>query len=178
MGPFATREVILLPFPFSDLSASKLRPALLLANAGKGDWVLCQITSKPYADARAITLTEADFAQGGLRLTSYTRAGKLFTAHESLFQRVAGTLQAAAHQHVVEQVVSPCCVKKRQGQKLGGLGELKTRFRRKCSSRLRWPSTQLCPGFAGNWGGRHGGASTAIRLGPRLCGATQRRPDA
>ncbi|WP_101102114.1 MazF family transcriptional regulator [Macromonas bipunctata] len=109
MGPFATRQVILLPFPFSDLSASKLRPALLLANAGKGDWVLCQITSKPYADARAITLTEADFVQGGLRLTSYARAGKLFTAHESPFQRVAGTLQAAAHQHVVEQVVALLC---------------------------------------------------------------------
>ena len=31
MGPFATRQVILLPFPFSDLSATKLRPALLLA---------------------------------------------------------------------------------------------------------------------------------------------------
>jgi mRNA interferase MazF len=40
MGPFATRQVILLPFPFSDLSASKLRPALVLAPAGKGDWVL------------------------------------------------------------------------------------------------------------------------------------------
>ena len=55
MGPFATRQVILLPFPFSDLSASKLRPALLLAAAGKGDWLICQITSNPYADARAVT---------------------------------------------------------------------------------------------------------------------------
>ena len=31
MGPFATRKVVLLPFPFSDLTASKLRPALVLA---------------------------------------------------------------------------------------------------------------------------------------------------
>ena len=106
MGAFATRQVILLPFPFSDLSASKLRPALLLAGVDKGDWVLCQITSKPYADARAIALTDADFAQGSLQLSSYARAGKLFTAHESLFQRVAGTLKAAAHQSVVDQVVS------------------------------------------------------------------------
>lgn len=66
MGPFATRQVILLPFPFSDLSASKLRPALLLAAAGKGDWLLCQITSNPYADPRAVTLAQADFAEGGL----------------------------------------------------------------------------------------------------------------
>ena len=106
MGAFATRQVILLPFPFSDLSASKLRPALLLAGVDKGDWVLCQITSKPYADARAIALTDAGFAQGSLQLSSYARAGKLFTAHESLFQRVAGTLKAAAHQRVVDQVVA------------------------------------------------------------------------
>ena len=35
MGPFAIRQVVLLPFPFSDLTASKLRPALVLANSGK-----------------------------------------------------------------------------------------------------------------------------------------------
>lgn len=35
MVTFASRQVILLPFPFSDLSANKLRPALLLASAGK-----------------------------------------------------------------------------------------------------------------------------------------------
>ena len=51
MGPFAIRQVVLLPFPFSDLTASKLRPALVLANSGKGDWVLCQITSNPYASS-------------------------------------------------------------------------------------------------------------------------------
>ena len=37
MGAFATRQVILLPFPFSDLTANKMRPALVLAQAAKGD---------------------------------------------------------------------------------------------------------------------------------------------
>ena len=105
MGPFATRQVILLPFPFSDLSASKLRPALLLAAAGKGDWVLCQITSNPYADPRAVTLAEDDFVEGGLQRISHARAGKLFTAHESLFQRAVGELKAERHAQVVEAVV-------------------------------------------------------------------------
>ena len=88
MGSFASRQVILLPFPFSDLSASKLRPALILADAGKGDWLLCQITSNPYADSLAVELNNADFAEGGLQRVSYARPGKLFTAHETLFQRV------------------------------------------------------------------------------------------
>ena len=105
MVTFATRHVILLPFPFSDLSASKLRPALLLAPAGKGDWVLCQITSNPYADASAIALGEQDFAEGGLQRVSYARANKLFTAHESLFQRAVGQLGAERHAQVVGFVV-------------------------------------------------------------------------
>lgn len=106
MGPFASRQVILLPFPFSDLSASKLRPALLLAPAGKGDWVLCQITSNPYADPAAVALGDADFAEGGLQRESYARPGKLFTAHEALFQRVAGCLHTDAHRQVVEAIVA------------------------------------------------------------------------
>lgn len=40
MGAFASRQVILLPFPYSDLSAQKLRPALILANAGRGDLIM------------------------------------------------------------------------------------------------------------------------------------------
>jgi hypothetical protein len=51
--------VVLVRFPFSDLSQSKLRPAVVLANAGRGDRILCQVTSKPYGDARAIELDES-----------------------------------------------------------------------------------------------------------------------
>jgi mRNA interferase MazF len=105
MGTFASRQVILLPFPFSDLSASKLRPALVLADAGKGDWVLCQITSNPYADSLAVELNTPDFSDGGLQRVSYARPGKLFTAHETLFQRTAGTLSPVCHQQVVEVIV-------------------------------------------------------------------------
>ena len=55
--------VVLVPFPFSDLSRAKLRPAVVLAEAGKDDWILCQITSNPYSDPRAITLADAAFRQ-------------------------------------------------------------------------------------------------------------------
>jgi len=57
MGLLAAGKVVLVHFPFSDLSQSKLRPAAVLAEAGRGDWVLCQITSKPYGDARAIEVS-------------------------------------------------------------------------------------------------------------------------
>lgn len=76
MGTFAAGQVVVQPFPFSDLSRKKLRPALLLADAGRCDGIACQITSNPYADARAITLAESEFIEGGLQRVSYLRPGK------------------------------------------------------------------------------------------------------
>ncbi len=63
--------IVLVPFPFSDLSQSKLRPALALADAGRGDWILCQITSNPYSDRRALRLSDDDFLAGSLRVISF-----------------------------------------------------------------------------------------------------------
>ena len=99
-------SVVLVPFPFSDLSQSKRRPAVVLAAAERGDGILCQVTSKGYADARAVELTEDDFAQGSLRLTSYARPAKLFTAHESLFVSEAGVLRAESLKRITNEVVS------------------------------------------------------------------------
>lgn len=106
MGPFASSQVILLPFPYSVLSAQKLRPALILANAGRGDWLLCQITSNPYSDSAAVELTQEAFATGSLQRVSYARPSKLFTAHQSLFTGVAGCLSAVALGVVVDAVVA------------------------------------------------------------------------
>ena len=71
MGAFTAVQVVVVHFPFPDLTASKLRPAVVLAEAGHGDWILCQITSKSYGDVKAVTLDAGDFAHGSLRLTSY-----------------------------------------------------------------------------------------------------------
>ncbi len=92
MGPSAAGHVVLVRFPFSDLTASKLRPAVVLAGAGRGDWILCQVSSNAYGDNRAIALGAADFSSGSLRRDSFARPGKLFTAHTSLFAKKAGEL--------------------------------------------------------------------------------------
>jgi len=93
MGVFAAGEVALLPFPFSDLSRNKLRPAVLLASASREDWIVCQITSNPFGDPSSISLTASDFSAGALQHISYVRPGKVFTAHESLIASVIGTLE-------------------------------------------------------------------------------------
>jgi mRNA interferase MazF len=101
----ATGAVVLVRFPFSDLSETKLRPAVLLASADRGDWVLCQVTSKPYGDTRAIPIDAGGFASGSLRLVSYARPGKLFTANQSLIAGQAGMLKAELCNKIIESVV-------------------------------------------------------------------------
>lgn len=102
----AAGAVVLVPFPFSDLSQAKLRPAVVLADAGRGNCILCQITSNPYGDIRAIELTERSFRTGSLRVTSYARSGKLFTANRELMVGQVGTLRAEALESIVDTVVS------------------------------------------------------------------------
>jgi len=67
METFAASSVVLITFPFSDLSRSKLRPAVVLADVGRGDWIMCQITSNPYADSDAILLADESFVAGSLQ---------------------------------------------------------------------------------------------------------------
>jgi mRNA interferase MazF len=98
--------VVLVRFPFSDLSQTKLRPAVVLADAGRGDWILCQVTSKPYGDTRAIKLEDTGFATGSLRVLSYARPGKLFTANRDLIVSEVATLKAQSLKQVVDAVVN------------------------------------------------------------------------
>ena len=104
MAAPAIGAVVLVRFPFSDLSRSKLRPAAVLADAGRGDYVLCQITSSPYADPDAVELRDEHFSRGGLRRTSYARPGKLFTANDALIVREVGALRPEVRRSIAEAV--------------------------------------------------------------------------
>ncbi len=98
--------VVLIPFPFSDLSRTKLRPAVVLADSGRDDWILCQITSKAYGDPKAITLSDKSFDRGSLRIISYARPGKLFTANNSLMITEVGNLRDKVLKNIIESVIS------------------------------------------------------------------------
>jgi mRNA interferase MazF len=102
----AAGAVVLVRFPFSDLSQTKLRPAVVLARAGHGDWILCQVTSKLYGDTRAIKLEDVSFTTGSLRVMSYARPGKLFTANRDLMTAQVAVLKPESLNQIVDAVVT------------------------------------------------------------------------
>jgi mRNA-degrading endonuclease toxin of MazEF toxin-antitoxin module len=97
-------DVVVVPFPFSDLRDSKRRPALVLASLDGDDLILCQITSRHSRDRHAIPLQDADFASGGLRRASYLRPNQLFTADQVLILYRIGALQPAKLDEAIDQL--------------------------------------------------------------------------
>lgn len=100
-----TGAVVLVPFPFSDLSQTKLRPAIAVADAGRGDWILCQITSKPYGDLKAVQLTDLDLVSGSLQVMSYARPRRLFTANRNLIVSQVAILKPESFKKVVKAIM-------------------------------------------------------------------------
>jgi CDP-6-deoxy-D-xylo-4-hexulose-3-dehydrase len=86
-------QFVVFPWPFSDGSATKKRPALVLsAPDPQGDVQLLKISSRPQASA-AITVEPADLAHGRLKATSYLRLDRSIAVHSSLLQPIDASLK-------------------------------------------------------------------------------------
>ena len=105
MGRFVKGDVVVVPFPFSDLSDAKRRPALVVATLTGDDLILCQITSQSISDSYAIGITDTDFADGSLRQTSNVRPNRIFTADSTIILYRAGGLTAEKMQEVIDRIV-------------------------------------------------------------------------
>jgi len=81
MGAFAKGDIIIFPFPYTDLSNRKIRPCLVLSNEMREDIILCQITSKNIkSDKYTIELKHNETIEGSLQIDSYIRPNMIFTA--------------------------------------------------------------------------------------------------
>lgn len=98
-------DVVVLPFPFSDLSAAKRRPTLVVATLPGDDIILCQITSQSTRDSNAIVLSASDFSSGSLRVASYIRPNRLFTADSQVVLYQAGTVTHVKLAEVVSAII-------------------------------------------------------------------------
>jgi len=92
MGKFVKGDVVIIPFPFTDLSGNKKRPAFVLADLEGDDIIVCQITSKSKSDTYAIPLNNDNFVSGCLPVDSFIRPNKIFTADKNIILSVAGHL--------------------------------------------------------------------------------------
>jgi len=105
VGKFIKGDVVVLPFPFSDLSRNKKRPALVVANLTGDDVILTQITTPYRSDGYSISLSKNDFASGGIGHDSHIRPNRLFTGDSNIVIKVAGRLSQAKTDEVINKIV-------------------------------------------------------------------------
>lgn len=106
MAAFVKGDVVVVPFPFSDLTNTKRRPALVIAELTRNDLILCLITSQTTNDSYTTLIEDDDFETGGLSQTSYVKSNRVFTANEQIIAYKAGTLTLEKTNEVVAKLIA------------------------------------------------------------------------
>ena len=105
MARFVKGDIVVVPFPFSDLTQAKRRPALVLAELDGDDRILCQITSQHVRDRYAIELDDSDFETGTLKQKSNIRPSRMFTSDIRIILYRVGQLKPDKVAKIIEKVV-------------------------------------------------------------------------
>lgn len=106
--PFNPGDIVLVSFPFTDLSGTKQRPALVLHSSIRNDVLVMAITSQipPVLANDEFEIPQADLAVSGLPKRSIVRLTKLVTLHDQLVRKKLGTLPSATHSLIVQRIRS------------------------------------------------------------------------
>lgn len=99
-------KVVLVPFPFDDLSSSKVRPAVCLTDPIGPHrhiilaFITSHVTPDPLATDFIIHSSDSDFAATGLHVSSTLQLHRLMTATTVLIQRELGQLSPSMQAEV------------------------------------------------------------------------------
>ena len=99
------KEIVLLPFPYSDLTGSKKRPALIISNDKINktqDKICCLITTNPHRDN--LSITKESFEEGKLPFKSFVKPHRIFTIDENIIIKKICTINSHFHDIVIEKL--------------------------------------------------------------------------
>jgi len=102
---FNQKDVVLIPFPYSDLTLSKQRPALIISNEKINkmqDKICCLITTKPHKDD--LKITESSFEEGNLPFKSFVKPHRIFTIQESIIIKKLCKINNSLHNSVIKRI--------------------------------------------------------------------------
>lgn len=106
MERFVKGDIVVVPFPFTDFTQTKRRPALIVAPLQGDDVILCQITSHLNKDIYSIPLDKDDFDSGELKQASNVRPNKLFTADNHIVLYRIGRLKSPKFDDILDKIIS------------------------------------------------------------------------
>ena len=105
MAEFIKGDIVVVPFPFYDLTQSKRRPALVITVLEGDDIILCQITSQRVKDKYAVLIDDNDFSDGSLKQPSNIRPNRIFTADKNIILYRIGHLKPEKMNKIIEKTI-------------------------------------------------------------------------
>src|SRR3989344_879520 len=102
------REIVLMPFPYTDMSKSKKRPVLVLSNldynSRSEDVICCALTSNPYVHIDTVDLDNSELEEGKLRKKSKIKSSKIFTLSQKKIIKTIGRLKKEKLHEVLKRI--------------------------------------------------------------------------
>ncbi|MCI0485129.1 MAG: type II toxin-antitoxin system PemK/MazF family toxin [Blastocatellia bacterium] len=104
-------KIVLTPFPFTDLTGSKLRPALIVSSSARtGADVILAFISSVFDPSRLASTdeflldTDADFPASGLKVSSVFKMDKLATVKRTIIRGELGEASAGLQSRLDEKL--------------------------------------------------------------------------
>ncbi len=106
---YEQRDIVMIPFEFSDLTAQKQRPAIIISNHDHNrineDYIFCALTSNPREWVHAVNLSDSDLESGGrMPLQSKIKPTKIMTRHRNLIIKKIAKVNRSKYQEVIDAI--------------------------------------------------------------------------
>lgn len=106
MERFIKGDIVVIPFPFTDLTGSTRRPAVVIVDLKGDDVILCQITTQERFDEYSIPLNDNDLKEGSLRRENNNiRPNRIFTADRHIIKYRIGRLKEEKMKEVIDKII-------------------------------------------------------------------------
>jgi mRNA interferase MazF len=105
MTVYKRMDVILVPFPFSDLSYSKKRPALVLVDIPNRDELVCMMLTSTQSIDPMVDISIIDIELAGLPKPTVARVSRLFTLKQSLVSKKLGVIEVKEYEVILNRLM-------------------------------------------------------------------------
>jgi mRNA interferase MazF len=102
---FNKYDIVLVSFPFSDLSEQKKRPAIIIKGLEGENNIVCQVTTKKKKFSKYEVPLNRNQCEGNIRFESFVYVDMIFTLHESLIVSKIGKIKDANVKDKISQKI-------------------------------------------------------------------------
>ncbi|MBS3071434.1 type II toxin-antitoxin system PemK/MazF family toxin [Candidatus Pacearchaeota archaeon] len=100
---FKKFDIVLVNFPFSDLTKTKKRPALVINSLEGDNTIFCQITTKRRNIQKYEIILKKEDCEGNIRFDSFIYLDMIFTLHKSIVHGKIGEVKSSKVKELINQ---------------------------------------------------------------------------